>query len=548
MSSVFEQPVTLHRPRQAVPANPTARWSVDAIEALFNLPFPELMHQAQTVHRENFDPNRVEFATLLSVKTGGCPEDCNYCPQAARFDTGVEATKLMEPEEVRLAAQRAKDAGATRFCMGAAWRAPKDRDIEKVAELVRTVKALGLETCATLGMLEDGHAQTLQSAGLDYYNHNLDSAPDFYGDIITTRDYQDRLDTLQRVRSAGVKVCCGGIVGMGETRRQRAGLVAELANLTPYPESVPINNLVKVEGTPLAEALAHLNLLDAGQPSYAAMLLFGIQPQRFLLNAEVKCLHFHGTEVRKPIPSYQAYRGTVFELVDQAVDFVMSKITRSVGTRAEGPQAPVEYELPREVVAEAIVNAVAHRDYTSNASVQVMLFADRLEVWNPGELPSALTLAQLRVPHPSIPHNPLISEPLFLARYIERAGTGTLDMIARCREVGLPEPEFRQDGGQFVMTLWRDWLTAEVLAALGLNERERKAVDFILRARRMTNQQYQEATGASRATAKRDLEDLVAKGLVVLVGTGRTAHYLIAGKRPRNGSSGSPDGGSKNGS
>jgi len=252
MSSVFEQPVTLHRPRQTVPASPGTRWRIDAIEALFDLPFPELMHQAQTVHRENFDPSRVEFATLLSVKTGGCPEDCNYCPQAARFDTGVEATKLMEPEEVRLAAQRAKDAGATRFCMGAAWRAPKDRDIEKVAELVRTVKALGLETCATLGMLEDGHAQTLQTAGLDYYNHNLDSAPDFYGDIITTRDYQDRLDTLARVRSAGVKVCCGGIVGMGETRRQRAGLVAELANLTPYPESVPINNLVRVEGTPLA--------------------------------------------------------------------------------------------------------------------------------------------------------------------------------------------------------------------------------------------------------------------------------------------------------
>lgn len=256
MSSVLEQTVTLHRPRQAAPANPqaAARWPVEAIEALFDLPFPELMHQAQTVHRENFDPTRVEFATLLSVKTGGCPEDCNYCPQAARFDTGVEATKLMEPDEVRLAAQRAKDAGATRFCMGAAWRAPKDRDIEKVAELVRTVKALGLETCATLGMLEDGHAQTLQSAGLDYYNHNLDSAPDFYGDIITTRDYQDRLDTLQRVRGAGVRVCSGGIVGMGETRVQRAALIAQLANLAPdYPESVPINNLVKVEGTPLAD-------------------------------------------------------------------------------------------------------------------------------------------------------------------------------------------------------------------------------------------------------------------------------------------------------
>ena len=229
------------------------RWSVEAIEALFELPFPELMHQAQAVHRENFDPTRVEFATLLSVKTGGCPEDCNYCPQAARFDTGVEATKLMETEAVLEAARRAQAAGATRFCMGAAWRAPKDRDIEKVAELVRAVKGLGLETCATLGMLEDGHAETLQAAGLDYYNHNLDSAPDFYGDIITTRHYQDRLDTLARVRGAGVKVCCGGIVGLGETRRQRAGLVAELDNLAPYPESVPINNLVKVQGTPLAD-------------------------------------------------------------------------------------------------------------------------------------------------------------------------------------------------------------------------------------------------------------------------------------------------------
>ena len=252
MSHVFEQPVTLHRPRQTVPASPDARWSVDAIEALFDLPFPELMRQAQTVHRENFDPTRIEFATLLSVKTGGCPEDCGYCPQSVHFDTGVEAGKLMGVDAVRSAAQEAKEAGATRFCMGAAWRAPKDRDVEAVAELVRAVKAEGLEACATLGMLNEGHAETLRDAGLDYYNHNLDSAPDFYGDVITTRDFQDRLDTLVRVRNAGVSVCCGGIVGMGESRLQRAGLIAELANLAPYPESVPINHLVKVEGTPLA--------------------------------------------------------------------------------------------------------------------------------------------------------------------------------------------------------------------------------------------------------------------------------------------------------
>ena len=207
--------------------------------------------------------------------------------------------------------------------------------------------------------------------------------------------------------------------------------------------------------TSVDAALAHLNLLDRGMPSHAAVLLFGKQPQRFLITSEVKCIHFHGTEMRKPIPSYHIYKGTVFELVDQAVDFVMSKIARSVGTRSQGPQAPVEYELPREAVSEAIVNAIAHRDYASNASVQVMLFSDRLEIWNPGHLPSSLTIEQLRSPHASIPRNPLIADPLFLARYIEKAGTGTLDMIALCAEAGLPTPEFRQDGGQFVQTLRR---------------------------------------------------------------------------------------------
>jgi biotin synthase len=237
--------------RKPEPAKAPERWSVTDIEALFALPFTELLFQAQTVHRQHFDPTEVQLSTLLSIKTGGCPEDCSYCPQAAQYDTGVEASKLMEPEAVLDAARRAQAAGATRFCMGAAWRGPKDRDVEKVAELISAVKSLGLETCATLGLLEDGHAETLQEAGLDYYNHNIDTAPDKYGDIISTRQYEDRLDTLQRVRGAGVKVCCGGIVGMGETRSQRAGLIAALANLDPYPESVPINNLVQVEGTPL---------------------------------------------------------------------------------------------------------------------------------------------------------------------------------------------------------------------------------------------------------------------------------------------------------
>jgi ATP-dependent DNA helicase RecG len=208
-------------------------------------------------------------------------------------------------------------------------------------------------------------------------------------------------------------------------------------------------------GTPLPAALAHLNLADDAAPTHAAVLLFGNDAQRWLPTSHVKCLHFHGTEVQKPIPSHQVYRGDVFALVDQAVDFVMSKIGRAVGTRAEGNAVPISYELPREAVAEAIVNAVAHRDYTSNASVQVMLFADRLEVWNPGELPASLSPERLRRPHASIPRNPLLAEPLFLAGYIEQAGTGTLDMIARCRDAGLKPPQFRQDGGSFIQTLWR---------------------------------------------------------------------------------------------
>jgi biotin synthase len=255
MSSVCtgaaEAPIHLHRPQPA-PEVTTARWRVEQIEALFELPLTELLFQAQTVHRQHFAADEVELATLLSIKTGGCPEDCGYCPQSVHYDTGVEASKMMEVAAVREAALAAKAAGATRFCMGAAWRAPKDRDVEKVAELVREVKSLGLEACCTLGMLSQPQAEQLKAAGLDYYNHNLDTAPETYGRIITTRDYQDRLDTLEHVRGAGMSVCCGGIVGMGESRRERAGLIAQLANLDPYPESVPINELVQVEGTPLA--------------------------------------------------------------------------------------------------------------------------------------------------------------------------------------------------------------------------------------------------------------------------------------------------------
>jgi ATP-dependent DNA helicase RecG len=293
------------------------------------------------------------------------------------------------------------------------------------------------------------------------------------------------------------------------------------------------------EDTAPAKALAHLNLLDGRKPSHAAILLFGKQPQRFLITSEVKCMHFHGTEVLKPIPSYQIYKGTVFELVDQAVDFVMSKINRTVGTRAESNQAPVTYELPRLAVAEAIVNAVTHRDYTSNASVQVMLFADRLEVWNPGELPAALSIGQLRLPHASIPRNPLIAEPMFLARYAEKAGTGILDMIKLCAQANLPTPEFRQSGGQFIQVLSRDWLTEAVMDERKLNERQKKALGLAKMTGQITNAIYQKSTGASRATAKRDLEELVAQGLLDSQGSGRGARYILPLKRPKNGSNGS---------
>jgi len=242
-------------------ATDTQRWSVEAIEALFALPFNDLLFRAQQVHRENFDANTVQLSTLLSIKTGGCPEDCGYCPQSAKYSTGVEAEKLMPLDDVLKAAQAAKDKGATRFCMGAAWRSPKDHQVEAVGEMVAAVKAMGLETCVTLGMLKESQAKQLQEAGLDYYNHNLDTSPDFYGDIISTRTYQDRLDTLGHVRDAGIKVCCGGIVGLGETVTQRAGLIAQLANMAEPPESVPINNLVKVEGTPLADN-AEIDPLD----------------------------------------------------------------------------------------------------------------------------------------------------------------------------------------------------------------------------------------------------------------------------------------------
>ena len=232
---------------------PRHDWTRAEVGALFALPFPDLMFRAQSVHRAHFDPRAVQISTLLSIKTGGCPEDCAYCPQSASYSTGVEAQKLMSRTAVREQAEAAKAAGASRFCMGAAWRSPKDRDLDQVCAMVEDVKALGLETCATLGMLTAAQAGRLKAAGLDYYNHNLDTSPEYYGAIITTRTYQDRLDTLAHVRAAGIHVCCGGIVGMGESTQDRIGMIATLASLPVHPESVPINMLVRVEGTPLAD-------------------------------------------------------------------------------------------------------------------------------------------------------------------------------------------------------------------------------------------------------------------------------------------------------
>jgi biotin synthase len=246
MASHFTGPPPMPAPRHD--------WSRAEVMALLDLPFADLLARAQSVHRQHHDPNAVQVSTLLSIKTGGCPEDCAYCPQAARYATGVEPEKLMSLDAVLAKARQARDAGATRFCMGAAWRSPKDRDIPKVAAMIAAVRELGMETCATLGMLSEAQAQALKDAGLDYYNHNLDSAPEFYGEIIRTREFQDRLDTLGHVRDAGLKTCCGGIVGMGESRAERAGLLQALANLPQHPDSVPINRLVRVAGTPLAEA------------------------------------------------------------------------------------------------------------------------------------------------------------------------------------------------------------------------------------------------------------------------------------------------------
>jgi ATP-dependent DNA helicase RecG len=285
------------------------------------------------------------------------------------------------------------------------------------------------------------------------------------------------------------------------------------------------------QNTSTQALLTHLNLLEQGKPTHAAVLLFGANPQRFHRTAETKCIHCHGTECRRPFASLQVYGGNLFEQADQALDFVLGKINRAIGTRAAGITAPATYELPPDAIGEAIINAIAHRDYYSNASVEVRLFADRLEVWNPGRLPDTLTLDSLRSDHPSVPHNPLVAEPLYLTRYIERVGSGTQTIIGLCRGAGLPEPQFEQRSGFFVVTLWRDWLTSEVIARLGLNDRQLQAVAHVKKTGRIANSEYQQLTGAGRKTAARDLDDLVVKAVLLRIGERRGSHYVLAGKK-----------------
>ncbi|HYI12052.1 MAG TPA: ATP-binding protein [Thermoanaerobaculia bacterium] len=277
--------------------------------------------------------------------------------------------------------------------------------------------------------------------------------------------------------------------------------------------------------------LTHLNLLNEGKPTNAALLLFGVDPQRVHRMAETKCVQCHGTAYERPFVSYQVYGGDLFDQADQARDFVLSRINRSVGLRSEFVTAPAEYELPSGAVAEAIINAIVHRDYNSNASVEVRLFSDRLEVWNPGALPGTLTAESLREDHASVPNNPLIADPMYLARYVEKAGTGTQTIISLCRDAGLPEPEFEERHGSIVVTIWRNWVTDEVLAALGVSDRQRRAVAHVRKNGRIVNSEYQEIAGVPRKTATRDLDDLVEKGVFRRVGERRGTHYILGRKK-----------------
>jgi len=341
-------------------------------------------------------------------------------------------------------------------------------------------------------------------------------------------DYLDALGAL-RVAPFDTSACHGA--SLQDLSRKRVDWFLETAR---RERGFPLK-----PNTTTKALLTHLNLLDGSKPTSAAVLLFGSAPQRFHRTAETKCVRCHGTGYRRPFPSQQIYTGDLFEQVDQARDFVLGKIDRAVGTREAGATAPATYELPPDAIAEAIVNAVAHRDYNSNASVEVRVFADRVEVWNPGMLPGTLTLESLHGDHPSVPFNPLIAESLYLTRYIEKAGSGTQRMIELCREAGLPEPDYELRRGSFVLTLWKDWLTDDALGALGLNERQLKALAFLKTHGKMSNADYRQATGAGKKTATRDLDDLKEKGVIQRHGErGPGVRYLLIRRRDKKGTMG----------
>ncbi|MCP4602094.1 MAG: DUF4062 domain-containing protein [Proteobacteria bacterium] len=358
----------------------------------------------------------------------------------------------------------------------------------------------------------------VQKAGNELIRRRIEDVSALFAEVYAGLvDYLDSVGAL-RIPPFDTSVCDDA--GLKNLSRKRIDWFLETAR---RERGFPLK-----PNTTTKALLTHLNLLDSAKPCNAAVLLFGANPQRFHRTAETKCIHCHGMQYRRPFASLQVYSGDLFDQADQARDFVLAKINRAIGTRAAGITAPATYELPPDAVGEAIVNAIAHRDYHSNASVEVRLFADRLEVWNPGALPGTLTLDSLRNDHPSIPYNPLLAESLYLTRYIERVGSGTQAMISLCREAGLPEPEFEQREGSFVITLWRDWLTKEVLAGYNLNDRQRKVIDLLKIHGKITNSKYQEEFSVAKRTASLDLSELVAYELVEKIGTtGKGVHYRL---------------------
>ena len=368
---------------------------------------------------------------------------------------------------------------------------------------------------------DPGMAKLVTMAGFQLTRRRFEDTPGLVREVYAS--LVECLDTRGLLRSTPFddSVCEGTTL-----------LDIENAQVTDFVETAEAMGRLTLRGSRSSKAvLQNFNLLRDGKPTNAAILLFGKNPRRFFNNAQVHCFHFFGTEKRKPIASQQPYEGRLLEVIDQAVEFVLGKLDRSVGTRMKSTQVPVKFEIPRSVITEAIVNAVTHRNYRHNGFVQVIVFADRIEVWNPGELPPGLTPEMLRESHGPIPRNPLIAEPLFRVKYVEKAGTGTTDMIPDCREAGLPEPDFEQRGPHFVVTLWRDWLTDEVMKRFELNKRQQKTVLYVKTNGKITNQGLRELINVTARTASRDLENLVRKGVLLKVGnTGRSTHYVLVRK------------------